>query len=1145
MDEAQPGTSSEIVVKIPRSKLKGCEELWAKGAKIKETYKRSRSENVGKKMRNDCDEEDDDEEEPTVPNQPITHFKKRLIRAHSASATSSCSGSNDDWPRVGRHHLPATTPIGPTHRRRSQTSTDLTHKNLLKDNQDPHQSLEREFPKVLDNFLALIEAIRDYSCFNDHKQVISAAVVDIESFLRKCNHIATNYPLSGDQDNFDSLLGCIRDFTRKIREMIFDDKVITGPILTPIEEKFYKNVFYRVFEHLSPKFDLASVNCIIWNRVHIVDSTNMIVLPVMEEENVKNEGDKGKKMNEKNEMKEKRDEKCGGEVNEDDGDNKEEVKKQIAELEKKKPKYKVTEILCIEIDSDCDSEEDKDKQVKVPVKVEPVGDEENKVEEKSVKNVPNNEANSNENEKELKEKEEELQKKEKELQENEKLLREEREKAQKLLEDKQKEQERFELEQKQREKERVEMEEKQKERERFEKEQQLIQSLLQQNQIRVMQQQHEQWMEALRHQNELRQIQEKEQEKLKAQALQYQDQLRALQKREEEKTEILRRQMELKELQKKQEEKMRSQMEYQNQLSELLHKQQQQIEAYNIRNQLLQREQEKIVQNEERKRIPEQQKMIEPRRDIPLIENQILQEIQKLEKQNADMSQRLKQLNELLQREIQLSNLVNKEYKHIHLRNIQQIEIDMTGIHRKNIQCRERYQQLIKQLLQINQLKPNEIAVKQPLKRTYSKRTKSKDQKIGVETNLEPQLKRMNESLDVINFKQQFPNTVISQIDGDTTNDVSTNERVVVLDSGRVAEGSRPVPNVSSGQMNRNCQKQNLSESLNPQRTSPHQSIQSHSSTKNPNSSNPPIQLTQSSQISHPPQLTNGRIISPHSESTKPEKSKNVSQFESNSSHLPQFQPPNSHQPQSIQLDSSINPNYRISRHPVHHSQPNLSHGSSHHSPQSSSSSISSDMVANVRQLNGSVAIGGPLDLLSKKGLLNPTEYVDEIKKLKQLSEIPDDFKSFYVYLTKMQILNKHNPIGFKLFMELFNEKGLKPQYLSYKEYLARKDNTISPPIIPPHLLFHHYDVHPHRVPPNVPINLVVSDSHSVSNSAPPSISSNPHKFIVPPQNNSPLLPTPVPFVPPPSHHHLPPTPPPSLPPTPSVQMRKRVNSTH
>ncbi|GJQ73305.1 hypothetical protein Trydic_g13676 [Trypoxylus dichotomus] len=79
------------------------------------------------------------------------------------------------------------------------------------------------------------------------------------------------------------------------------------------------------------------------------------------------------------------------------------------------------------------------------------------------------------------------------------------------------------------------------------------------------------------------------------------------------------------------------------------------------------------------------------------------------------------------------------------------------------------------------------------------------------------------------------------------------------------------------------------------------------------------------------------------------------------------------------------------------------------------------------------------IGVLSKKESLGPREYVLEVNTLKRLPLIPKDFKEFYIFVTKQQILQLHQPIAFYIFLELLNQSGLKDYHKKFTEYTKRK----------------------------------------------------------------------------------------------------------
>lgn len=79
------------------------------------------------------------------------------------------------------------------------------------------------------------------------------------------------------------------------------------------------------------------------------------------------------------------------------------------------------------------------------------------------------------------------------------------------------------------------------------------------------------------------------------------------------------------------------------------------------------------------------------------------------------------------------------------------------------------------------------------------------------------------------------------------------------------------------------------------------------------------------------------------------------------------------------------------------------------------------------------------IGVLSKKESLGPGEYVQEVNTLKRLPLIPKDFKEFYIFVTKQQILQLHQPITFYIFLELLNQSGLKDYHKKFTEYTKRK----------------------------------------------------------------------------------------------------------
>lgn len=79
------------------------------------------------------------------------------------------------------------------------------------------------------------------------------------------------------------------------------------------------------------------------------------------------------------------------------------------------------------------------------------------------------------------------------------------------------------------------------------------------------------------------------------------------------------------------------------------------------------------------------------------------------------------------------------------------------------------------------------------------------------------------------------------------------------------------------------------------------------------------------------------------------------------------------------------------------------------------------------------------IGILSKKESLGPVEYVEEITTLLRLPLIPKDFKDFYIFVTKQQILQFHQPIAFYIFLELLNQSGLKDYHKKFTEYTKRK----------------------------------------------------------------------------------------------------------
>lgn len=86
-----------------------------------------------------------------------------------------------------------------------------------------------------------------------------------------------------------------------------------------------------------------------------------------------------------------------------------------------------------------------------------------------------------------------------------------------------------------------------------------------------------------------------------------------------------------------------------------------------------------------------------------------------------------------------------------------------------------------------------------------------------------------------------------------------------------------------------------------------------------------------------------------------------------------------------------------------------------------------------------SQTIKDEIGVLSKKESLGPSEYVQEIETLLRLPMIPKDFKDFYIFVTKQQILQFHQPIAFYIFLELLNQSGLKDYHKKFTEYTKKK----------------------------------------------------------------------------------------------------------
>lgn len=80
--------------------------------------------------------------------------------------------------------------------------------------------------------------------------------------------------------------------------------------------------------------------------------------------------------------------------------------------------------------------------------------------------------------------------------------------------------------------------------------------------------------------------------------------------------------------------------------------------------------------------------------------------------------------------------------------------------------------------------------------------------------------------------------------------------------------------------------------------------------------------------------------------------------------------------------------------------------------------------------------------VLSQKESLNAEDYVNELKILANITVIPEDFKDFYIFVARQQIILYHQPIAFNTFLELLNQSGLRDFHNRFVDYTLKQNAT-------------------------------------------------------------------------------------------------------